>query len=374
MEQSKDVIMKQGIKDNLMKEIPDQIIAIDKDIEEDKESENDLEFEEKNEIEEQRDEKGSFKKKVDFLDDMQFFSNQLIKNILHNHPIELLKSQNYIPPPSMELQPNKCVRIQISCGHDPILLGGSYLKYSRELPQTPWNINDSEDGLESDRPTYDSSVQEEIEKIVVPLFKPKGKCFFHSAGREDVDVRMLPGSEDQNKIGRKFIFEITQPRYPSVSNSVLAHVTQIINSNQLIEIHSFRPVSKLEFTQLKDGAINKKKVYQALIWVKEAQTQERINRILSQSPPLTLSQLTPLRVLHRRTLASREKIIYSMKLTHFIAPHFFILQIITSAGTYVKEFVHSDLGRTQPNVGSLLGTDSDILQLDVLDILEDSAM
>lgn len=35
------------------------------------------------------------------------------------------------------------------------------------------------------------------------------------------------------------------------------------------------------------------------------------------------------------------------------------------AGTYIKEFVHGDLGRTVPSVGSLLGCRADILQLDV---------
>ena len=40
--------------------------------------------------------------------------------------------------------------------------------------------------------------------------------------------------------------------------------------------------------------------------------------------------------------------------------------IETQAGTYVKEFVHSDFGRTNPSVGSLLGLDI----LDGLSILE----
>ena len=40
------------------------------------------------------------------------------------------------------------------------------------------------------------------------------------------------------------------------------------------------------------------------------------------------------------------------------------------AGTYIKEFVHSDEGRTVPNLGSLLGCQepAQILELDVLEI------
>lgn len=33
--------------------------------------------------------------------------------------------------------------------------------------------------------------------------------------------------------------------------------------------------------------------------------------------------------------------------------------------SYVKEFVHGDFGRTKPNLGDLLNSETDILQLDV---------
>jgi len=46
------------------------------------------------------------------------------------------------------------------------------------------------------------------------------------------------------------------------------------------------------------------------------------------------------------------------------------LYLLASAGTYIKEFVHGDLERTIPNVGILLGTEADIIQLDVLKLYE----
>ena len=48
-------------------------------------------------------------------------------------------------------------------------------------------------------------------------------------------------------------------------------------------------------------------------------------------------------VAHRRTGMVREKIIYSMS-AELISSRIFILDMDTSAGTYVKEFVHGDLG------------------------------
>ena len=47
--------------------------------------------------------------------------------------------------------------------------------------------------------------------------------------------------------------------------------------------------------------------------------------------------------------------------TQYINDHFFILHILASAGTYIKEFVHGDLDRTLPNVGKILGTYTDII-------------
>ena len=40
----------------------------------------------------------------------------------------------------------------------------------------------------------------------------------------------------------------------------------------------------------------------------------------------------------------------------------------TSAGLYVKEFVHGDRGRAVPSLGSMLKCQADIMQLDVLDV------
>ena len=44
--------------------------------------------------------------------------------------------------------------------------------------------------------------------------------------------------------------------------------------------------------------------------------------------------------------------------------------MLASAGTYIKEFVHGDLGRTSPSIGSLLGSEADILQLDVTQVYD----
>lgn len=46
----------------------------------------------------------------------------------------------------------------------------------------------------------------------------------------------------------------------------------------------------------------------------------------------------------------------------------FELHVETQAGTYVKEFVHGDFGRTTPSVCEILDIEVDILALDVVAI------
>jgi tRNA pseudouridine synthase 10 len=60
----------------------------------------------------------------------------------------------------------------------------------------------------------------------------------------------------------------------------------------------------------------------------------------------------------------RDKLIHCLKM-HQVSKHSAVLEVWASAGTYIKEFVHGDLGRTIPSVGSLIGKEVDILQLDV---------
>ena len=64
----------------------------------------------------------------------------------------------------------------------------------------------------------------------------------------------------------------------------------------------------------------------------------------------------------------RNKLIYRMK-AEKISEHFMILDVIASAGIFIKDFVHSDLMRTEPSDKTILDCDVDILQLDVRDLI-----
>lgn len=81
---------------------------------------------------------------------------------------------------------------------------------------------------------------------------------------------------------------------------------------------------------------------------------------------LELKQKTPIRVLHRRPLATRSRVVHSMSAEPDPDDErLFKLELSTQAGTYVKEFVHGDFGRTIPSLGELVGAEVDIINLDV---------
>lgn len=88
---------------------------------------------------------------------------------------------------------------------------------------------------------------------------------------------------------------------------------------------------------------------------------------LSTLSNVTIYQKTPIRVLHRRSALIREKIIYSISI-NYINAHWFICDLITSSGTYIKEFVHGDRDRTIPSISSLLKSSCECVQLDVMGV------
>lgn len=49
-------------------------------------------------------------------------------------------------------------------------------------------------------------------------------------------------------------------------------------------------------------------------------------------------------------------------------PKVVVLDFVTQAGTYVKELVHGEFGRTEPSIASIIGMEIDIVALDVMNI------
>ncbi|XP_048858320.1 putative tRNA pseudouridine synthase Pus10 isoform X1 [Brienomyrus brachyistius] len=242
----------------------------------------------------------------------------------------------------------KCTVQEVQCLHAPVFVAGRYNKFSRTLPQTPWVI-DGERRMES-------SVEELITTPLLASFQAEG-FNFSSSGREDVDVRTLGN-------GRPFAVELLNPHRTRFSPAEVRKIQEAINkSSDKIGVRDLQIVTRDAVGHMKEGEEEKTKSYSALIWTHKA-IEEQDLEFINDIKDLSIAQKTPLRVLHRRPLAVRQRVIHTMA-TRFRDNHHFYLQLRTQAGTYIKEFVHGDFGRTKPSLGDLMKMETDILELDV---------
>ncbi|GER38783.1 pseudouridine synthase family protein [Striga asiatica] len=247
------------------------------------------------------------------------------------------------------------------CYKTPIYVGGRYLKYSRNVSQTRWIIDDERMG--------EASIEEIVGGNILPICQ--GDSYkFHASGREDIDVRML-GS------GRPFLVEIQNARqFPS--DVIIKDIEMKINSleSQFVRVKNLKFLGNQGWALMREGEAEKQaisiyKQYAALVWISRPLNDEDACT-LSSLKDLQILQKTPIRVLHRRSPLGREKTIHWMRIERIAgSAQYFMLHLCTQAGTYIKEFVHGDLGRTHPSVGSILGCRAEILQLDVTDVKMD---
>ncbi|KAK4470784.1 hypothetical protein MN116_006306 [Schistosoma mekongi] len=227
---------------------------------------------------------------------------------------------------------------------------------------------------------------------------------------------------NQNKLGVECCNDQNNPSKPLDLLKLASYVNS--NTQNRVFIRDLQLVSsKSAAAALKLGEMQKAKCYRAVCWCPQGglntellmkmqqytstlisrTNDENINHIMSTVHwpplktgslkygriyfgPLQINQLTPIRVLHRRPLLNRKRIIYHLCFMSFVEtmkdniPEFddfrswsklypqdelFILEIRCEAGTYVKELVHGDLGRSNPSLASIFGRQLDILALDV---------
>ena len=235
----------------------------------------------------------------------------------------------------------------------PFYICGNYIKLDREIGQTQFSKNGVKLSL--------SSVDEELKNFFKNIFmNTTNDLIFSAGGREDRDVRMLGE-------GREFIYSIyNAKKHYSLD---FFKINEILNNTlKKVKVKNLRICDKKAFEKLKNTENEKIKIYNAIVWSKtniDNNICDKINKVEN----ININQITPLRVLHKRVLKTREKVIYKLNIKEIINPHFMILEVRASAGTYIKEFINGDLGRTFPSLCDIIGNECDIIQLDVQDIV-----
>ncbi|HUW91224.1 MAG TPA: tRNA pseudouridine(54/55) synthase Pus10, partial [Candidatus Nanopelagicaceae bacterium] len=247
-----------------------------------------------------------------------------------------------------------------------IFVYGRYNKFVRGIPQTHWDCRLCRGkGCESCEFTgkqYKTSVEE----LVSPKFVNEAKADdskFHGAGREDIDVKMLGN-------GRPFILELKNPKIRTLDLKTIQNKVNKSNKKK-IKVTDLKYSSKEQVKNLKLNAENTKKVYKALVISKEKISKGNFDDLLKKLKGVyekqNLQQRTPLRVSHRRADKIRVKKIFRVE-GKFIKPDVSEFIVETQGGTYIKELISGDNGRTTPSFSDIYGFSLECKKLDVLKI------
>lgn len=241
-----------------------------------------------------------------------------------------------------------------------LFIYGRYKKFKRGIPQTKWPCRICRGrGCKSCNytgKTYETSVEELISKKAVELTKGTDESF-HGCGREDIDALML-GS------GRPFVLEIKNPKKRNVDLKLLG---KEINSyaKDKVEISNLRFSDRKEIARIKNAEFQK--TYRVVIEGEKHINKEKLKEVAQILQGKTIKQLTPTRVAHRRANKVRDRMIYNCNVESVVG---FIarLTIETQSGTYIKELISGDNGKTKPNISEMIGIPCKVKELDVIDI------
>lgn len=242
----------------------------------------------------------------------------------------------------------------------PLFIYGRYNKFSREIPQTKWPCRVCR-GKGCERchglgKMYSTSVQEILGDIALEMAEGTDH-FFHGMGREDIDAKMLG-------TGRPFILEISNPKKRSIDLNILEAKA---NESENASYSDLRFSNKDEVRKIKSAAPDK--TYSAVVSFHDKVNKGLLDEVLQSLNQVCITQQTPVRVSHRRADLARKRHIREIHLVDF-SEDGMVLEITAESGTYIKEFVSGDGGRTVPSISEKLGTDCKVTALDVIQILD----
>lgn len=158
----------------------------------------------------------------------------------------------------------KKLNLIVTSSHESILLYGRYTKFSREVSQTPWSVDDGQ------TTTLHGSVEEHLQNAFLSIFGSK-TAMLHASGREDIDVRMLGR-------GRPFVMEFHNPTKAQACHLSIAKIQNLVCS-PLVSIADCKIVNRKAFESLKLSVEDKAKAYCAIVWVQREISEDDCLRL-----------------------------------------------------------------------------------------------
>ncbi|MEC7698025.1 MAG: tRNA pseudouridine(54/55) synthase Pus10 [Candidatus Thermoplasmatota archaeon] len=241
-----------------------------------------------------------------------------------------------------------------------IFIEGKYNKYDRTIPQTHWPCSKCKGRgcrlCNNTGQLYPDSVQS---LVAAPFMKATHSTenLFHGMGREDIDAAML-GS------GRPFVLELRRPKVRDIDLDKMQMEINTVNKDR-IRVSNFKLVSRSRVAELKNTVCDKS--YRVEVSVPEELSIESLKNGAQRLKEKLVKQRTPTRVAHRRADLIRPRFVESVKVLSF-EQGMVELEIKAQHGTYIRELVSGDMGRTVPSFSSLVDGACKVEVLDVLNL------
>lgn len=240
----------------------------------------------------------------------------------------------------------------VSLQRGEIFVFGRYRKISPGISQSRW-ICSACQGKGCPRCGGKGKMYDSVEeRIGEPLKEASGADGYvlHASGREDVDAT--------NSAGRPFVMELKGPKHPGLD---LEAVSGRIAGSGDVAVSGLRVVDRAFVELVTESHFDKS--YEAEVEFGREITEADAERIRSIEGK-TLLQQTPTRVAHRRADLVRHRKVKHLETVDVSGARARLI-VKAEAGTYIKELISGDGGRTKPSVAGILETGASCTKLNV---------
>ncbi len=243
----------------------------------------------------------------------------------------------------------------VSLLRNDLFIFGRYLKHASGLSQSRWRCRACQGkGCNecNGKGKYYVSVEEKIGGPLKELAQ-SDDYVLHASGREDVDAT--------NSAGRIFVIMLKNPKIREID---LEDAAKKIAESEEVSVKGLKFV-KRGFVEVVTESHFDKTYAAETEFGKELEIQD-IEKIHSLAGVM-IAQRTPTRVSHRRADLVRNRKLKVVEVVKHKGNRATII-IKAEAGTYIKELISGDEGRTEPSIAGLLETSAKCTALDVSEI------
>lgn len=245
---------------------------------------------------------------------------------------------------------------EVRLANADIFIFGRYRKFRTDVSQSEWTCRAC-NGKGCEKCDFlgvkYNSVEVIIGKAAKEIYGAKD-AELHSSGREDVDAL--------NLAGRPFVMELRSPSFVKKDLSELSGRINGSTEKEGVSVSDLKYVSNAEVALISDSHFDK--AYEAEVEVEGGLAPGDLEKMLSLNG-MMLNQRTPERVAHRRSDLVRKRRILDLRV---VSENPLRLYVFAEAGTYIKEFIGGDDGRTLPSVAEIIGKKAKCIKLSVVEI------